>query len=156
MKATRMMVLGVFFAACAGGGDGDSPDAPNRIDAAMVDAPATIDAPSEIDATPPDAAIDATPPDAMWSATSVEIGIARGTADGPANLTITNATVTYIKPQIGNDFPGFTIQDEQQGPALFIAVDPASLGEVPVVGDKVSFTITQGPKGPQATDIKNL
>lgn len=108
------------------------------IDAAVIDA-AVIDA-QVIDAVPLDAAIDAPP-------TAAElIGFARAASPGTGLwLPIMGATITYIKPQIGsmtNDPAGFTIQASQTGPALMIAVDPATLTPAPAVGDVVSFTIT--------------
>lgn len=61
-------------------------------------------------------------------------------------LPIAGAYVTYLTPGIGsvtNDPAGFTVQAAQGGPAIFVAVDPATLTPVPVVGDEVSFTVTQ-------------
>ncbi len=87
----------------------------------------------------PDARPDAPVPDG--------IGPARSTADGTGlDLPIRFVTVTYLKPQIGsvtNDPAGFTIQAVKEGPALFIAVDPATLTPAPEVGDVVSFDITE-------------
>ncbi len=93
------------------------------------------------DARPADAKPDA-PPDANPSDL---IGAARMAADGAVMLPIENAIVTYLKPQIGsttNDPAGFTIQAQQSGPALFVAVDPATTTPPLVKGDVVSFTIT--------------
>jgi hypothetical protein len=74
------------------------------------------------------------------------IGPAKGTTDGSGlALKIHHATVTYIKPAVGNltnDPAGFTIQAQKDGPGLFISVDPATLTPVPAVGDVVDFTIT--------------
>jgi hypothetical protein len=138
----------LFLVACGGGGDdsSDNVDA-RRIDAASVDAPDTdgadIDAP-DIDAAvdaPTDARIDA-PTDAIPTS-SEWILFARQAPDGAnQSLPIMGATVTYLKPAIGNDPAGFTIQAEQLGPALMVAVDPSTLTPAPVVGDVVSFTIT--------------
>jgi hypothetical protein len=74
---------------------------------------------------------------------SEQIAEARNTADGTVNLPIEGAFVTYIKPQFGNDLAGFTIQAEQLGPALFIAVDPTTLTPEPAVGDEVTFDIVE-------------
>jgi hypothetical protein len=71
------------------------------------------------------------------------IAEARAAADGAANLSIAGVTVTYVKPQLGSDPAGFTIQKAAAGPALFVAVDPATLSPAPIVGDVVAFTITQ-------------
>jgi hypothetical protein len=90
-----------------------------------------------------DAATDASP-DAALMGVSAEIAAARATADGTGlTLTITSATVTYVRPAIENDPAGFYIQGELTGPALLIQVDPASLTPTPIVGDVVSFTITE-------------
>ena len=68
---------------------------------------------------------------------------ARDAADGDGlSLPIEGALVTYVKPVLGNDPAGFFIQAEQAGPALFVAVDAATLDPVPAAGDTVSFTIT--------------
>ena len=95
-------------------------------------------APLTPDAQPPDAMPDAMIPDG--------IAAARAVADGTGlDLPIRNVTVTYLKPQLGsmtNDPAGFTIQASRTGPALFVAVDPATLTPPPGVGDVVRFQIT--------------
>ncbi|MEO8704580.1 MAG: Ig-like domain-containing protein [Kofleriaceae bacterium] len=97
-----------------------------------------------IDAAPPD--IDAPPPD-IDAPPDVPDGIqpVRDTADGTGlDLAVVAVTVTYLKPQIGsltNDPAGFTVQHDQTGPGLFVAVDPATLSPVPAVGDVVSFKV---------------
>ena len=55
--------------------------------------------------------------------------------------TVTGAFVTYIRPAIGNDGAGFFIQAEQDGPAIFVAVDPTTLTPAPVAGDEVELTV---------------
>jgi hypothetical protein len=71
------------------------------------------------------------------------IAQARLAADGASTLAIAGVTVTYLKPAIGSDPAGFTIQHAQTGPALFVTVDPATLSPAAAVGDVVTFTITQ-------------
>ncbi len=69
----------------------------------------------------------------------------RAAADGTVSLEVHGVTVTYLKPQVGsttNDPAGFTVQSQATGPALFVAVDPATLTPVPAVGDVVTFTVT--------------
>lgn len=137
----------LFLVACGDDGGGDNIDArpiDARVDATDIDAPmidAAIDAPIDADI---DAAIDA-PIDAAATPSEL-IAAARAAADGAGlTLPIAGATITYIKPQIGsttNDPAGFTIQASQDGPALMVAVDPATLTPAPAVGDVVSFTIT--------------
>lgn len=141
--------LAVTLAACGDNVEGDDDTA---VDAPRIDAPidaADIDA-ADIDAAVDariDAAIDATPIDAPIDApptNSELIGFARAAADGTGlTLPIIDATITYIKPAIGTDPAGFTIQVEQTGPGLMVAVNPAGLTPTPTVGDVVSFTITE-------------
>lgn len=138
-------IAAVLLVACGGDDGGGDVDA-RRVDASPTDA-AEIDTP-DIDAPNIDAAVDAAvdaPTDATPTA-SEWIQFARQAADGTGlTLPIMGATVTYIKPVGGNptnDPAGFTIQAAQNGPALMVAVDPAMLTPVPVVGDVVSFTIT--------------
>ncbi len=126
----RLLVC-VLVAATSCGDNPSQPDASVHIDAARVDAPDAVSA----DAAP-DASL--TPSDLIAAARAV------GTGTGLA-LSISGATVTFLKPQLGsmtNDPAGFTIQASQAGPGLFVAVDPATLTPVPAVGDVVSFTIT--------------
>jgi hypothetical protein len=71
--------------------------------------------------------------------TSAQIALVRAEPDGPISLPIDLALVTYIKPAVGTDPAGFFLQAEQQGPAIFIRVDPATMNPVPGVGDRVSL-----------------
>ena len=71
------------------------------------------------------------------------IAQARLAPDGASSLAISGVTVTYLKPALGSDPAGFTIQHAQTGPALFVTVDPATLSPAAAVGDVVNFTITQ-------------
>jgi hypothetical protein len=77
--------------------------------------------------------------------TSLQIGEVRRAPDNtPVSLPVDNALVTYVKPLVGNatnDPAGFFLQAEQQGPAVFVAVDPASLVPAPRVGDVVSLVV---------------
>ncbi|HUG99005.1 MAG TPA: Ig-like domain-containing protein [Gammaproteobacteria bacterium] len=73
---------------------------------------------------------------------SVQIAAARAAADGSVDLPIAGALVTYIKPAVGSEPAGFFVQACKDGPALFVAVDPALLNPVPAAGDAVQFTIT--------------
>lgn len=74
---------------------------------------------------------------------SAQIAAVRAAADGATNLLIERALVTYVKPLVGTEPAGFFIQAEQNGPALFIAVNPASLGSPPAPGRRVSLRATQ-------------
>ena len=114
-----------------GPGDGGmiDMDAPMDMDAGMeMDAGMDIDAPMGGDAGPP---------------TSTQIAAARAAADGATSVLVEGAYVTYLKPAIGVDPAGFFIQAERLGPALFVAIDPATLTPVPAVGDVVTFTVTE-------------
>jgi hypothetical protein len=64
------------------------------------------------------------------------------------NLPIQGAWVTYVKPDDGTDPAGFFLQRDRLGPALFVAVNPASLNPMPAVGDEVALTLT-------ATEVVN-
>jgi hypothetical protein len=77
------------------------------------------------------------------SDTSAQIAAVRAAAAGAINLPIQLALVTYVKPPLGTDAPGFFLQAEQAGPAVFIAVDPGTLTPVPMAGDRVSLVATQ-------------
>jgi len=94
---------------------------------------------------------------AAGPAATAQIAAARAAADGVTSLPITNAPVTYVKPSLsGLDPAGFFVQGERDGPALFVAVDPATLIPEPAAGDGVSFTIvTMGTASGmrRATDI---
>src|SRR5262249_46390307 len=61
---------------------------------------------------------------------------------GALDLPLSDVVVTYLHPLIGTDPAGFFVQEHAGGPAVFIAVDPATLAPAPVVGDRVSFTVT--------------
>lgn len=58
------------------------------------------------------------------------------------SLPIDGATVTYVRPAVGTDPAGFFLQAEQTGPAIFVAIDPATLSPSPVPGDVVGMTVT--------------
>jgi hypothetical protein len=74
---------------------------------------------------------------------SAQIAAVRAAADGPMSLPIEGALVTYVKPLHGTDPAGFFLQAEANGPALYVAYNPALLTPSPVVGDKVSLVVTE-------------
>ncbi len=76
------------------------------------------------------------------SNTSTQIAAARAAPDGSASLAIDSAFVTYVKSITGNDVAGFFIQADVLGPALYVAVDPATISPSPLAGDRVSFVVT--------------
>ncbi len=74
---------------------------------------------------------------------SARIAYIRSLPDGPLSESLEGALVTYTKAATGTGDPaGFFLQAEQNGPALFVAVDPATLFPVPKVGDRVSLVAT--------------
>jgi hypothetical protein len=101
-------------------------------------------APTPVTAIPPVTAPPTTPPKPPTPplTPSQQIGAARATPDGPADVHIGNVLVTYLKPSVGSESAGFFVQAAQHGPALFVAIDPATLTPSPAVGDRVSFTVT--------------
>jgi hypothetical protein len=70
--------------------------------------------------------------------TSDQIQAVRDSGSGP----IQGAYITYLKPTMGSEGAGFTVQAAQAGPALFVAVDPGTLVPSPALGDRVSFNVT--------------
>ncbi|PTL82811.1 chitobiase/beta-hexosaminidase C-terminal domain-containing protein [Vitiosangium sp. GDMCC 1.1324] len=74
---------------------------------------------------------------------SAQIARIRSLADGTLSEPLDYALVTYTKQTTGPSDPaGFFVQAEKAGPALFVAVDPASLTPSPKVGDRVSLRAT--------------
>ena len=57
-----------------------------------------------------------------------DIATVRGSEPGPVDVTINEVMVTTVRPEIGRDAAGFFVQATQQGPALFVAHDPAPAG----------------------------
>lgn len=121
-------------------GDGGSP--PDLDAFVEVDASSEVDAGIDagIDAGPP-ADIDAGPIDA--SAPSARISLVRAT-HGPlaTPIHIDTVQITYVLPAIGDDPGGVFVQSDLLGPALFVAIDPASLTPPPLVGAYASFSVT--------------
>ncbi|MEM9491320.1 MAG: hypothetical protein AAGC55_19390, partial [Myxococcota bacterium] len=118
---SSLLVVPLLIGACGDDGDDDG----------TTDGGGTTD-----DAATDDAATDAPP-------AGDNIGIARGEADGAVDVQINEVLVTYIKPETPTDPAGFFVQIAQEGPALFIAVDPATTTPAVQVGDNVSFRITE-------------
>jgi hypothetical protein len=78
---------------------------------------------------------------------SQQIDAARQWAAGTLSLTqapISNVLVTGLRPLVtgaaASDPAGFFVQADQAGPAIFVAVDPATLSPAPTKGDRVGFT----------------
>ncbi len=69
---------------------------------------------------------------------------ARAAAHGDADHPVVGALVTYVvtgEPE-NTGVNGFFLQAEKEGPALFVAVNPASLNPQPQPGDRVSLRVT--------------
>jgi hypothetical protein len=131
MRSLNVLLAVTALAAACGDNNGVKPDASSgsgshpdaKLADAMLDAKVFMDAAPSVDGIP-------------------EV---RAAADGTVSLEVHGVTVTYVKPQVGsttNDPAGFTVQSQHTGPALFVAVDPATLTPVPAVGDVVTFTVT--------------
>jgi hypothetical protein len=58
------------------------------------------------------------------------------------SLPVQGALVSYVRPAIGGESAAFYLQDRQSGPALLVAVDPATVGGGLAVGDRVDLVIT--------------
>ncbi len=143
----RLVICAFVLAACGDNFKGTAVDGgiDSTIDSPMIDAP-------DIDAMPtPAEAIDAV----------------RAAADGTVSLPVIDATVTYLKPLIAGSTPandpiGFTVQVGATGPALFVAVDPATLTTLTpalAVGDVLGFTVTEkasAGSSPRATMISDV
>ena len=163
MKLSRRPALGSLLAlVCAGSvlyacGDdpGTSPDPTDSgtpvVDAAKDRTTPPQDARSDAPIADGGRDVTADAPDANLSPASQQIQAVRtaatavtdaGTDGGAVNLPIDSAFVTYVRPAVGADPAGFFIQAEQNGPAIFVAVDPTTLTPVPVPGDEVSFKAT--------------
>ncbi|HEY4179842.1 MAG TPA: lamin tail domain-containing protein [Kofleriaceae bacterium] len=152
----RLLCLAIALAAC--GDDGS----PSGVVDAHVDSRPPVDSATDgptIDTLPIDAA-----PDAMLTPAESIMSV-RAATDGTVALDVVGVTVTYIKPQIGsltNDPAGFTVQATQDGPALFVSVDPTTLTSLTpalAVGDVIAFTVTtKATTGaqPRATAISDV
>jgi hypothetical protein len=74
---------------------------------------------------------------------ATQIADVRAAADGAVNnLPVHGVFVTYTKPLLGQDAAGFFVQATAAGPAVFVAVDPATLPTPVKVGDKIDFDAT--------------
>ena len=126
----------------AGRGDGGGMDAGRDAgrDAGPRDAGGDEDAGGDDDAG---GDVDAGDVDAGMSTPSEQIEMLRAMADGTGlAFELSGVLVTYLKPAIGTEPAGFFVQAESLGPAIFVAVDPASTTPVVDVGDELAFTVT--------------
>jgi hypothetical protein len=81
--------------------------------------------------------------------TAVDAG---NTPDGgmlAMSIPVEDVFVTYLRPEVSgetDDPPGFYVQADMNGPALFVRIDPTTLTPAPKVGDLVRFTVTGASK----------
>jgi len=85
--------------------------------------------------------------------TALRTAVAAATASPIAlpGLRVNGAIVSYIKAAVGGamlgsaDGPGFFLQNDDTGPAIFVAVDPTTFigGGAVAVGDRLSLTVTE-------------
>jgi hypothetical protein len=79
-----------------------------------------------------------------WPDAGLRVGIGEALISyGPVNIQIPQVLVTYVKPASLFEIPGFFVQSETSGPALFVGVDPDLGGTRLAVGDRVSFHISE-------------
>ncbi len=63
---------------------------------------------------------------------------------GMADVFLSGAQVTYIRPRMGDDDPAaFWVQATKEGPALYVEIDATTLSPAPQVGDTIELTPTQ-------------
>jgi len=126
----------------------DVPAPPVDVPAPPVDVPAP---PVDVPAPPRDVPVPPMDVPGPTLTTSQQIAAVRAALAGVTSLRVESAIVTYVLPVtrrdngsvVLNDPGGITVQAERLGPALFVAVDPATLSPAPRVGDRVSFTVTR-------------
>ncbi len=141
-RTTNLSILLSLLLTSAAACGGDSNSTPDGSTAPGIDA--TVDV---ADAAPgtPDADVPLPDADLGPDAMPIDHGLAtaRASKDGKVDVAINQVFVTYLKPNVGNDPAGFFVQADTTGPALFVAVDPATLTTPVTAGDEVSFTITE-------------
>ncbi len=84
---------------------------------------------------------------------SAQIQAVRDAQASSFYLPIQGALVTYLR-DAPNEAPGFFLQGERSGPAIFVCVDPAGLDPAPRPGDRVSLVATA--KGADITGIQEI
>ncbi|MEZ4392769.1 MAG: hypothetical protein R3A48_16890 [Polyangiales bacterium] len=143
-----------------GGFDAGEVDGAARPDVPATDTPAATDVVATDAQAPVDVAVtdvvteDAATPPMDGGAPSLAAVRAAITGANPVtlNVALSELVVTRVVAATpgadggvsANDPAGFFVQSGMTGPAVFVAVDPASLTPAPQAGDRVSFTATQG------------
>lgn len=155
MNASHWLValLGPSLAACLdlatfpGGFDASQPTTASDTSVHEVDDLATHTVDSATDTLADDTLVeDALEEDTSLDAPEIaptvseQIAAVRASADGALSQRLDDVTVTSLKPALGADPAGFFLQAEAAGPALFVAVDPASLELA--VGDRLRLDVT--------------
>lgn len=117
-----------------GGGGGDGSIDGGGLDGGMLDG-GQLDSGALLDAS--DSSVGPSP--------SVQIEMVRSAPLGvlsPA-IHVADVMVTYVLSATGADPAGFFVQADAAGPALFVAIDPATLSPAPVPGELVSFDVEE-------------
>ncbi|UJR78203.1 lamin tail domain-containing protein [Sandaracinus amylolyticus] len=123
----------------------DDDDASTVADASSDDA-ATDDDASTDDASTSDAGTDAYVPtdDAGLTDSARAILALRASSGALASPQyLDTVQITYVLPPFGDDPGGVFVQHELLGPAIFLALDPTTLGDTPVRGAYASFSATE-------------
>lgn len=86
------------------------------------------------------------PPDSYyppWQDAGSGEGIAAVLAapSGDVSIHVKEVLITYIKPAVDSEPPGFFVQGDPYGPALLVTVNPSFPGVRLAVGDRVSFRV---------------
>ena len=156
MMYPRLMILALTATVAFGGCSSETTHPPTS-DSALHDQGADrtrADAAPATDQTLPDSngtqemGPDATQPDNQTSKpdfpqTPSGLLAAARTIEGSTTIAVTDLFVTYVRAALGDDGAGFFIQAEKEGPAMFVAIDPASLTPAPQTGDKVELVIKE-------------
>lgn len=155
-SAARLLALAVVLALAGcptrnpddagfdgGRGDTGSADVP-ATDAPGLDTPRDggLDAPIDDDGGTDAPIGDDSGTDAPITATCGGITEVREAAAGTISLVLSRVLVTYTRPAIGDDPAGFFVQCDGAGPAVLVAVDPATTTPVLAAGDRITFTAT--------------
>lgn len=101
--------------------------------------------------------VDGGPGDVVVPNPAASAAISAVLVDGTLDTVIDGAFVTDIRPAIGGDEAGFFLQAEQNGPALFVAMDPATV-TIPAieVGMDVSLIVRAFDDGPLGRIVTNV
>ncbi len=77
------------------------------------------------------------------SAASKQLEAIVASPPGPADLSVSEVLVTYVKPANTGDKPGFFVQADTLGPAVFVNTQTMSPPPTVAIGDRVSFAVKE-------------